>query len=260
MNSYNPKLLLAGYGNIGKHIINEFSKFNFVIYDKYQKEYADDLVLEEQYDIAFVAVPTEMLPSGECDLSCINDIIGRIKADTIVVKSAVPVGTFDNYPDNIIVSPEFYGTTQHSLEFPNFVVLGGNKKNAKKVAQLYYHVKTGDFKVIFVNQHTAELAKYMENCWIASKVTFCNEFARIAKNVGVDYDDLRECFIADERVSPSHTFVYDEKPFYDSHCLNKDIPALIYDCEKKNIDVPFMNGVKEANRQQKAEFYSNVIV
>ena len=245
------KLLLVGYGNIGKHIEKELYKFTFSIYDKNIKTYNDEKILNIAYDIAFVCVPTEMLPSGKCDLSCVYEVVNRIHANVIVVKSAVPVGTFDNYPKNIIVSPEFYGTTQHSLESPNFLILGGDKKYSRQVAQLYYHVKSGDFKIIFVDQHTAELAKYMDNSWIATKVTFCAAFAKIAKAQNIQYEELRECFIADERVSPWHTFVYDEQPFYDSHCLNKDIPALIYDCKDKNIEVSFMENILTLNLKEK---------
>lgn len=54
------------------------------------------------------------------------------------------------------------------------------------------------------------------------------EFANIGKEFGVDYSELRECWLADPRVSPSHTFVYSDQPYYNSHCLNKDIPATLH--------------------------------
>ena len=92
----------------------------------------------------------------------------------------------------------------------------------------------------------------MENCWIATKVTFCNEFADIAKKFDISYSELRECWIADKRVSPSHTLVYPEQPFYNSHCLNKDIPALIYMCEQEGIETPLIKAVKSI-RDQKAK-------
>lgn len=90
----------------------------------------------------------------------------------------------------VVISPEYYGTTQHSLESPNFVVLGGNENYCCKVTQLYSRVKNGAFSYIYVDWKTAELAKYMENCWIATKVTFCNEFADIAKAFGIQYERL----------------------------------------------------------------------
>ena len=48
----------------------------------------------------------------------------------------------------VVISPEYYGTTQHSLESPNFVVLGGNENYCCKVTQLYSRVKNGAFSYI----------------------------------------------------------------------------------------------------------------
>lgn len=254
------KILICGYGNIGKHIFKEFEKVSssITIYDKYKEPYNNDKILEDFYDIAFICVPTEKKDDGSADISEVIDITSRIHTDVIVIKSAIPIGTCDLLISkgicNVVVSPEYYGTTQHSLESPNFAILGGQKDLSVKVSRIYSRVKDGSFKFIFVDAKTAELAKYMENCWIATKVTFCNEFATIANYFNINYEELRECFIADERVSPSHTYVYPDKPYYDSHCLNKDIPALIYQCKENNIDTPLMDAVldiKETRSRKK---------
>lgn len=111
-------------------------------------------------------------------------------------------------------------------------------------------MKDGSFRFIFTDAKTAELAKYMENCWLATKVTFCNEFAKIAEGFGISYEELRECFVADERVNPSHTFVYKDKPYYDSHCLNKDIPALISFCNSSGINAELIKSINSINNKQ----------
>ena len=66
----------------------------------------------------------------------------------------------------------------------------------------------------------------MENAYLATKVSFCNQFFDIAEHLGVSYEELRELFILDPRVNPSHTFVYRDAPYWDSHCLNKDVKAI----------------------------------
>ena len=73
---------------------------------------------------------------------------------------------------------------------------------------------------------TAMLAKYMENSWLATKVSFCSQFHELANKLDIAYEDLRELFLLDPRVNPSHTFIFDEHPYWDSHCLNKDVPAI----------------------------------
>ena len=247
-------ILICGYGNIGKHIFKEFEilKNNITIYDRYKDKFNDISILNKHYDYAFVCVPTEKLQDGECNTSEVLWICKLINADIIIIKSAVPVGTCESIgKNNIVISPEYYGTTQHSLDSPGFVILGGDKKYTCKAAELYSRVKNGSFKYIFVDWRTAELAKYMENCWIAAKVTFCNEFADIAAKFNINYEELRECFVADERVNPSHTYVYRDKPYYDSHCLNKDIPALLSFCKNKGVDTPLMNAVNLINQRRK---------
>lgn len=242
------KILICGFGNIGKHTYNEFNngKNTIIIYDRYVNEYSSEDVFATEYDAAFVCVPTEMNEDGSANTTEIFNIVPKVSAisKVVIIKSAIPIGTCKAINlDNVVISPEYYGTTQHSLESPNFVVLGGNGQALDMAVAVYQTVKNGAFRFIFTTWETAELAKYMENCWIATKVTFCNEFADIAKSYGISYSQLRECFVADERVSPSHTFVYADKPYYDSHCLNKDIPALITMCDNMNIETPLMDSI-----------------
>ena len=73
---------------------------------------------------------------------------------------------------------------------------------------------------------TAELAKHMENAFLAMKVSFCCQFWEIARQIGVDYPELRELFLLDPRVNPSHTFVFDGHPYWDTPCLNNDVTAI----------------------------------
>ena len=66
----------------------------------------------------------------------------------------------------------------------------------------------------------------MENCYLATKVTFCNEFFRMAEKLGVCYEELRELVTLDPRIDPAHTFVYRDRPYWQSHCLDKDVRAI----------------------------------
>ncbi|MBQ0112299.1 MAG: hypothetical protein KBT03_04130, partial [Bacteroidales bacterium] len=223
----------------------------------YKEDYSDfNEISNRTYDATFICVPTEMNEDGSANITEIMDIVPKVQklSDVVIIKSAVPVGTVKALGyGNIVISPEYYGTTQHSLESPNFVVIGANNSYIRsKASRIYQAVKSGSFRFIYVSAETAELAKYMENCWLATKVTFCNEFADVARKVGIDYNELRECFIADERVNPSHTFVYEDKPYYDSHCLNKDIPAFIKIGDKFGVETPLLDSVNSINIDRKA--------
>ena len=246
-------ILICGYGNIGKHVWEEFSnKFynEITIYDKYSK-HNSHFPKENHFDYTFICVPTDNDIHDKCDTKEVEDAIQKVSkiTDTIIIKSAIPIGFCESlHMSNVVYTPEYWGTTQHSDKDPNFLVIGSSDKYyANKVVQLYSQIKDGSFKFIFTDYKTAELAKYMENSFIATKVTFCNEFYRIAKLFNVDYNELRECFIADDRVNPSHTFVYEDHPYYDSHCLNKDIPALVTQCGEKHYLPTLLYTVKTHN-------------
>ena len=258
------KILICGYGNIGYHTFKEFEKLkdSIVIYDKYKQEYNQDYKLNFDYDIAFVCVPTEMKEDGSCNTDEVRDIIGKLQSKenikTIVLKCTVPVGTCDSFNcDKLVYSPEFYGTTQHCDNSPNFVEMAGDEEHTNRVCQLYQKVKNAYFKFVIKPKSKyklLELTKYMENCWIGTKVTFCNEFARVAKHFNVNYNELRECWLMDTRISPSHTFVYEDQPYFNSHCINKDVPGLIKQCEDI---VPLMSSVLEItnNIKENREYY-----
>jgi UDP-glucose 6-dehydrogenase len=71
-------------------------------------------------------------------------------------------------------------------------------------------------------------------------------FIKTAKENDVDYETLRELFILDPRVNPSHTFVYDDHPYWSSHCLNKDVPTIA-----KWADAKLLQAIIEFNENQK---------
>ena len=226
-------ILVCGYGVVGRFVHEPIGKTAEIhIYDPNVEKYNDNKVFNERYDMAFICVPTDSLPDGSADISLVKETVNCIDAETIVIKSAVPMGTAESFnKDNIVISPEYCGATLHSGNNQGFIVLGGKQPYLDRVAALYQRVKNGGFRIRFTDWRTAELAKYMENCFLALKITFCVEFYHVAMNNGVSYPELREIFIMDERMGDSHTFVYPDKPYYDSHCLNKDVPALINQSE-----------------------------
>lgn len=254
MKMYN--ILINGYGNIGKYMYKELEpllKYNYTIdvYDPNIEQYREKF--DKNYLIEFICVPTDNYNDWTVNTSIVEEIIRKSTSEYTVIKSTVPVGFCDKMSKTkkqLIYSPEYYGTTQHAPQNLNFLVLGGNKTDCNVIAQLYYKIKSCDFRIHFTDYKTAELAKYMENCFLGLKVTFCCEFADIAEEFGISYPELREIFILDKRMGESHTFVDVETPYYDSHCLNKDIPALVTQSNKAKL----MREVVNINLFKKHEY------
>lgn len=222
-------LLIVGYGVVGKLLKEELQPLMPDVVDKYKQHVTTkrDIV----YDVAFICVDTPCNNVAVCDMTEVRNAIQENDARLYVIKSTVLPGTTyrlsKELGKNIVFSPEYYGGTQHCNNFDfNFTVLGGSEDDCLEVQQLLQRVYDARHKFRITDSDTAELVKYMENSYLATMVSFCVQFYEIAEQCGVHYEELRELFLLDPRVNPAHTFVYRDSPYWESHCLDKDVPAI----------------------------------
>lgn len=224
-------VLIIGYGIVGRNLEKELKILNPDIYDI-------NLIMfntkkDIKYDFAFICVDTPLMNDYSLDIAQVKNAINDNNADIYIIKSTCPLGTVDKLKEEtgkrIIFSPEYYGGTQHCNNFTfDFTILGGDKKDCVEVIQLLQECYDGRHIFRITDSKTAELTKFMENSFLATKVSFCNQFYKICEKENINYEELRELFILDKRVGESHTFVYKDKPYWDSHCLNKDVPHIAY--------------------------------
>lgn len=243
------KILIVGYGVVGHNLAKEIRNLKPDIYDKLKTN--ANTKRNIKYNIAFVCVDTPLLESNNLDIEEVKNAINENDSEIYVVKSTCPLGTIDEIKKEtgkrIIFSPEYYGGTQHCNNFEfDFTILGGNKQDCIEVIQALQHCYDGRHTFRITDSKTAELAKFMENSWLATKVSFCQSFFNICKKNEINYEELRELFVLDPRVNPAHTFVYKETPYWDSHCLNKDVSYIAY---FENVE--FLQNVCEFNKKQK---------
>lgn len=245
------KIGIVGKGVVGSAMVDLFP--DAAIYDPGLSIGTKEEINE--CDIAFLCVPTPMGIDKSCDTSIAEDCIKWIESKIIVVRSTVPVGFCEQQSKitgkTIIFQPEFLGETV-AHPFVNeltreWLILGGEKEYVDKVICAYQEIYNADISIYITDSKTAELCKYMENSFLALKVTFCNEFYDLANALGIDYNSLRELFLADPRIGRSHTFVYNDKRGYSGKCLPKDVNAIIKQGEKVNVDMTLMKAVDEKN-------------
>lgn len=242
---------IVGIGHVGMAMHEIFSEA--LIYDEPKGVGTKENV--NACDVAFVCVPTPQKEDGSCDTSIVEDVLSWLTTDVICIRSTVPVGFTDKmvekYHKKICFQPEYYGeTTNHPfahLQYRNWITLGGDSDVVSKVVQAYQMVYTSDVMINIVSAKTAETAKYMENCFLALKVIFCNEFYDFAKAVGVDYNQLRETWLLDPRIGRSHSFVYPTNRGFGGSCLPKDTSAFVKQCEENGVDSSLMNAVIKKN-------------
>lgn len=211
-------------------------------------------------DAVFVCVPTPMGSDGRCDTSAVEEAVAWIEAPLIILRSTVSPGTTDRlrekYRKHVVFQPEYLGETPAHI-FGNmaersFIVLGGTAEDTSRAADLYKHYYNSMVYFYFCDAVTAEVAKYMENSFYAVKVTFVNEFYDIAKAHGVDFNILREIWLADTRISRDHTFVYPGERGFSGKCLPKDVNAIVRSCLDRGYEPRLLRATLELNEQFRA--------
>ena len=235
-----PNVLLIGYGWVGQFLGAYFKEADYVDETNIIKAVKNDKKVKEKknYRFACISVPTPMLPSGKCDTSIVEAVVKKWakRVDYFCIKSTVEVGTIDRlikkYDIKACMSPEYLGeTVGHPLADPTrntFIILGGKKKTTKEFTRLWTLATNSNTKIYQVSAKAAELCKLMENSFLAAKVMFVNEFFGLAESEGIDYNVLREIWLADPRISRSHTYVFPNNRGFSGKCLPKDLNNLVY--------------------------------
>ena len=248
------KISIIGYGHVGKAMHKVFTKAT--IYDPNITKYTNKKqVMGSQ--VAFVCVPTPMKETGECDTSYVESVLEWLDANVIVLRSTVYVGfttyAMQKYQKRIVFQPEYYGETiDHpfaNLKNQKWLSFGGKQEDIDIVIGAYKGATNSNVLIMQDNPENVEMAKYMENSFLALKVTFCNEMFDIAKSLGVNYNRAREIWLADPRIGRSHTFVYENKRGYAGKCLPKDIASITYQAKKNGVDNLLLKTIIKKNKQ-----------
>jgi UDPglucose 6-dehydrogenase len=248
----NYSVAIVGYGAVGKSINKLFP--NAVVYDPPLGLGSKEEVNKCRF--TFICVPTPMLPNGSTDISIVEESVKWINSGYIIIRSTIPVGTTDTleyrYDKDIIFQPE-YGpadTPEHPYNDPyniRWIILGGNPIATHAVINLYKTVFNSSITIQQTSASTAELVKYMENCFLATKVAFCNEFYDIASKTEVDYNELRELWLLDPRIGRSHTFVFEDNRGFGGNCLPKDLSEMIFTAKGLGVNPKILSAVLESN-------------
>jgi len=230
---------IVGHGVVGSAVGRFFSRHpqhEVKIYDKFQSPHntAELKVAVNTCDLVFVCVPTPTGADGmSCDFSAVEECVEWI-TPPICIRSTIIPGTTDHLASKtskaISFSPEYLGEQpDHPWREEGscgFLIIGGPPTLCDLVAAAYVDFPGVEFKVYRTTARAAELCKYMENCYLATKVAFANQFYDIAAAFGVDFPELRDLWLVDPRIGSSHSSVTGERGFR-GRCLPKDVSALV---------------------------------
>jgi len=216
--------------------------------------------------IIFLALPTPPGEDGSADLKYILGVageLGKLLTDykVIIDKSTVPVGTAERVRAavaatykgefDVVSNPEFLreGVAVDDFMKPDRVVIGTNSERARKVMGDLYapFVRQGN-PVIFMDERSAELTKYAANSFLAVKISFMNEIARLCEKLGADVDMVRKGIGSDERIGKRFLF---PGIGYGGSCFPKDVQALVRSSSEVNYEFEILNAVMKVNEEQK---------
>lgn len=246
------KVAIIGYGFVGKAMVKAFP--DALVYDPF---IAGSNSKEEinKCDVAFVCVPTQMLPNGECDTSIVEETVKWLETPLIIIRSTVKPTTTQRlilkYDKKIVFQPEYVGETiAHPLlseSNRDFLIFGGEIEDCQKAVEVYQEIYNANVRILFLTTVEAEIVKYMENTAIGSMVILCNEFYNICQAFGADYNMVREGFLLDPRMSRYFTFVYPNARGFGGKCLPKDLNAIAAAAGQAGYNPKFIGAILENN-------------
>ncbi|MDZ5609044.1 UDP-glucose/GDP-mannose dehydrogenase family protein [Bacillus pseudomycoides] len=219
-----------------------------------------------QTPVIMIAVGTPSAPNGKTDLQYIYSVIDIIAQNiksykTIITKSTVPTGTnelmgeilikkgIDSSLFNIVSNPEFLreGSAVHDMLFPDRTVVGIQKDDTKSLEimqEIYKDIKAPFFHTTL---SSAEMIKYTSNAFLATKISFINEIARICDAYQVDITEVAKGIGYDFRINPHFL---QAGIGYGGSCFPKDLNSLIYTAKSRQVETPILQAVQSINSTQ----------
>lgn len=226
----------------------------------------------EYTDVTFVSVGTPTSEDGGCDTRAIRAVgqaIGEALAEkddfhVVVLRCSVPPGTTLGImkPEiekasgktagvdfGICFNPEFLreGTAVADFHAPPKTVIGvTDDRSARVLSKIYAPV---DENPIITDIEVAELVKYVDNVWHATKVCFANEVGRLCKPMNIDSHAVMDIFVKDTKLNLSPYYLKPGFAFGGS-CLPKEVRAVNHLAEELGVDVPMINSLIPSNNEQ----------
>ena len=254
---------IIGNGFVGEAISFAFSSVaDIYVFDIDPSRCLNNIESVHNCDFVFVCVPTPMYEDGSQDLSYVESAFKLAKVKPIyILKSTVLPGTTEKlskqYPNlKIIFSPEFLTERTAKLDMltQSRIILGGKSSLTEKAKALFnqrFKIKN----IIQTDSKTAELTKYMNNTFFATKVSIMNEFKLLCDKIGASWDDALKGFVSDGRIGDSHLNVpgHDGKLGYGGTCFPKDVNALLSFSKKHDVHLNTISGGWTTNLKVRPE-------
>lgn len=219
-----------------------------------------------KHPIILIAVGTPSLSDGKTNLKYIYSVIDMVTDaltdyKTIITKSTVPPGTNEKIyarllhkgiaPEQfaIVSNPEFLreGSALFDMINTDKIVVGMNKFDTKSLNIIKSLYKGIEAPYVVTSLSGAEMIKYTSNAFLATKISFINEIARICDKYEVNIDDVVRGISTDPRISPHFL---NSGLGYGGSCFPKDVRSLEQSAIDKNITPIILQAIQATNDTQ----------
>ncbi len=229
--------------------------------------------LVEKAELIFLALPTPPRENGESDLSyiwqAVEHLANLIRTPKIIItKSTVPVGTARKLQEffevqvpglvRVASNPEFLreGYAVEDFLKPDRVVIGTPDPTvAEKLRQLYLPYTRQGNPIYLMDWESAELTKYASNAFLAVRISFMNEIARLAEKVGANIDLIRLGMGADSRIGRRYLFA---GIGFGGSCFPKDTRALVATARQYGLPLSLIEATIAINETQRTYFFDKI--
>ena len=216
--------------------------------------------------LVYLAVGTPMSETGAADLTALWSVVDSVapylnENAITVTKSTVPVGTnaqiFERLKKNtgrecrVASNPEFLkeGAAIDDFMKPDRVVVGvRGEEDGEVLRQLYSPFLRTEKPFLVMSPESAEMTKYVANALLATKISFINEMSGICSATDANIDDVRRGIGHDSRIGFAFLF---PGVGYGGSCFPKDVRALEFLAQSKDIDAKILRAVDQVNGIQK---------
>lgn len=221
----------------------------------------------------FLAVGTPSSDDGQADLKYLRAAAISVAKEIsdgaiVVIKSTVPVGTFKMVRDlvaehttkkfSVVNNPEFLkeGSAVEDFMRPDRVVIGhSDKESADAMAELYAPLVRQGNPIYMMSNVSAEMTKYAANCFLATKISFINEIAKLCDLTGADVNEVRKGIASDQRIGKH--FLY-PGPGYGGSCFPKDVKALMHTAKEHGMELRIVRATEDVNDAQKLRVFEKM--
>lgn len=208
-----------------------------------------------------IAVGTPPREDGSADMCFIDQACESLApylqdGTVVIVKSTVPVGTNDRVLEklkglssnafHVASNPEMLreGVAVKDFLYPSRIIIGTRTPEATIVIQDLYAAIT--CPKLVMSPRSAELVKYANNAFLATKISFVNDIAHLADRLGANIEDVAAGIGTDPRIG--HAFL-SPGPGWGGSCFPKDVHAILHLANAHDIPLAVCKAAIEANEE-----------